>query len=139
MKKLISFKLAVQLSQVIFGLLILFHLAVIFGILVLDFVPIDFLWGGRMESKQQLLRFEIFSLVLITLCWFIVLVKSEQIRIPSLKGVAKIGIWILVFLFVLNTVGNLLAKTTFEISFAIFTALLSVLCLRLALEPTNKN
>ena len=139
MKKLISFKLAVQLSQVIFGLLILFHLAVIFGILVLDFVPIDFLWGGRMESKQQLLRFEIFSLILITLCWFIVLVKSEQIRIPSLKGVAKIGIWILVFLFVLNTVGNLLAKTTFEISFAILTALLSVLCLRLALEPTNKN
>jgi hypothetical protein len=139
MKKLISFKLAVQLTQVLFGLLILFHLAVILGILIFDVVPIDFLWGGRMESKDQLLNFEIFSLVLITFCLFIVLIRSEQIRIPSLMGVAKVGLWILFSLFVLNTVGNLLAKTTFEKSFAIITALLSVFCLRLALESTNKN
>ena len=139
MKKRISFKLAVQLSQVLFGLLVLFHLAVIFGILVLDFVPIDFLWGGRVESKEQLLSYEIISLVVIALCLFIVLVRSERIRIPSLLGVARVGLWILCFLFILNTVGNLLARTTFETSFAIVTALLSILCLRLAIEPTNKN
>ena len=139
MKKLISFKLAAQLSWALFGLLILFHLAVIIGILLFDYVPIDFLWGGRMESKAQLLNFEIFSLGVIALSFFIVLVRSERIQIPSLLGVAKVGTWVLFVLFLLNTLGNILAKRAFEKSFAIITALLSVLCLRLAIESTTKH
>lgn len=139
MKKLISFRLAGQLSQVLFGLLSLFHLTVIIGILFFDYVPIDFLWGGRMETKDQLLSFEILSFALIIVCLFIVLVRTERIRIPVLMGVAKIGLWILFILFLFNTVGNLLAKTAFEKSLAMITALLCLLCLRLALESTNKK
>ena len=42
--------------------------------------------------------------------------------------------WVLFLLFLLNTVGNIFAKTTFEQSFAILTAMAALLCLRLAVE-----
>jgi len=58
MKKLISFRRAIQFSLILFGLLILFHLLIIVGIVLFDYVPIDFLWGGRMETREQLLGLE---------------------------------------------------------------------------------
>ena len=134
MKKFISFKLAAILGQWLFGIFVLFHLSVILGILVFDYVPIDLLWGGRMETREQLLNFEVISLGMMVLCLLIVLIRTGRIRIPALLGASKAGLWILFILFMLKTVGNLLAETTFEKSFAVFTALFSVLCLRLALE-----
>ena len=139
MKKLISYRLATQLSLFLFALLILFHTSVILGMIVFDYVPIDFLWGGRMETKEQLLGYEIISLLIMVLCLFIVLVRSERIRIPILMGVAKVVLWVLFVLFFINTVGNLMANTTFEKFFAIMTALLAMLCLRMAIESTAKK
>lgn len=107
------------------------------GILLFDFVPVDFLWGGRMETREQLLVFEIVSFVIMALCFFVVLIKSEMVKIPGLMSLATIALWILVILFILNTIGNMFAKTGFEKFLAIFTAILSILCLRLALEKNR--
>jgi hypothetical protein len=41
-------------------------------------------------------------------------------------------------MFFLNTIGNLLAETTFEKFFAIATGLLTVLMLRIALEKNKE-
>jgi hypothetical protein len=139
MRKLISFKRAAQLSLFLFGLFILFHLSVIMGIVFFNYVPVDFLWGGKMETREQLLGFEIISLFVMVLCCIIVLIKSEWIRIPKLKGAAGIALWILVVLFALNTIGNIYAKTTFEKSLAIITVMLAILCLRLALGKDIQN
>ena len=133
MKKLISFKVAAQLSLFLFGVIILFHLAVIFGIILFDFVPLDFLWGGRMETREQLLGFEVLSLAIMVLCFITVLIHSERLHVPALAGVTRIILWVLFALFILNTIGNILAETAFEKAFAAITALLAVLCLRLAL------
>ena len=139
MRKLITFYQAARLSLILFGLIMLFHLAVIIGIVLLDYVPMDFLWGGRMESRGQLLGFEILSLLVTLLCFLAVLIRAERIPIPALMGVSRVILWILFFLFVVNTIGNLVAKTTFEKVFSLVTAVLSLLCLRLALEPTNRE
>jgi hypothetical protein len=139
MKKIISFKLATQISQFMFILLILFHLSIVIGIVIFNIVPIDFLWGGRMETKEQLLGFEIISLIITALCLFIIMIKSEKVKIPGLMRAAEIAVWILVILFFLNTIGNIFAKTTFERYFVIPTGILAILCLRLALEKTNKK
>lgn len=140
MRKIISFKQATQLSLFLFGLFMLFHLAVIVGVVFFNYVPIDFLWGGRMETREQLLTFECISLTVLTLCFFTVLIKSERIKLPGLKGTAGIVLWIFFILFLLNTIGNIYATNTFEKFFAIVTAIIAVLCLRLALEkkPTEK-
>ncbi|MBK5278893.1 MAG: hypothetical protein JJE09_08520 [Bacteroidia bacterium] len=138
MRKFVSFKRATNLSLAIFGLFIMFHLAIIIGIVIFNYVPIDFLWGGRMETRNQLLGFEFISLIVMAFCILIVLIHSERIRIPKLKNVVQIALWILFAMFVLNTLGNIIAKTMFEKFLAVVTAILSILCLRLALEKNQK-
>lgn len=139
MKKIISFNRASQLSTAILGLLSLFHLIVIIGIIIFDYVPNEFLWGGRMKTKDELLQFEIISLAVSFFCVIIILIRSQSIKIKLLLGFSRVILWILFILFLLNTVGNLLAESSFEKSFALLTLILSILCLRMALEPTKKK
>jgi len=134
MRQFISFRQAVQMGLFLFSAIFLLHLLVIMGILLFDYVPIDFLWGGRIKTKEQLLIFEIISLLITIVCIFLILIKSGRVNIPRLAGLANRSMWVLFILFLFNTLGNVLAKTTFEQFFAIVTALLSFLLLRIALE-----
>ncbi len=141
MKKIISFQRAVQMIYLLFGLFFIFHLLVITGIVFFDYVPIDFLWGGQMESKQQLLIFEFVSLVVLTLCFFVIWIKQKQQLkyFTKFTGVVNVFLWALLILFVLNTIGNIFAKTTFEKMMAIVTVLFAFFILRIALEkPANQ-
>ena len=134
MKKLISFQFAARASLVIYAIFILFHLVIILGILFFNFVPIDYIWGGKLQSEEQLLYFEIFSLLVQSVCLFLTLIKAGYLEVPKLQAVAHAGMWVLFVLFLLNTLGNILAETYFEKSFAIITAILAIFALRLALE-----
>ena len=59
MNKILTFGKAIQLSLFGFGLLILFHLSIIVGIIFFDYVPLEFLWGGHMETAKELLKLEL--------------------------------------------------------------------------------
>jgi hypothetical protein len=139
MNKIISFKQAAYLSTAILSLLSLFHLIVIIGIIVLDYVPNEFLWGGRIETRDEFLQFEIVSLIVSIFCIFIILVRSQSIKISALLGFSRVVLWLLFVLFTLNTIGNLIAESIFERGLALLTVILSVLCLKMALEPINKK
>lgn len=130
----IPFKAAGNITLLIFSVLLIFHLTVIIGIAFFDFVPIDYLWGGKMETKQELLSFEILSLLVMLACIFLTLIKTSRLKLPKLTGVAHYGMWVLFLLFTLNTLGNLLAKTNFEKMFGVVTVILAITTLRLALE-----
>lgn len=119
--------------MVIFGCLILFHCAVVIGILQFNFVPLDFLWGGRIQSKQEFLLLESISLIVQVICLFLTLIKAECLRLAGLRKSAHIGMWVMFAIFTLNTVGNLLAKTVFERAFTLVTLILAVFSLRLAM------
>jgi hypothetical protein len=134
MNNVLSFTKAAQLSSILFSMLILFHAAIIAGIIFFDYAPVDFLWGGRLKTREELLVFEIISLLVGIVCLLAVQIRAGRIKLPGLQRTAGVVLWILVLIFLLNTVGNLLAKTTFEKFFAIVTGLLAILCLRLALE-----
>ncbi len=135
MKNLITFKKAGQWSAILFGLFVLFHLAVLMGILLFDYAPVEYLWGGIMTTTEELLMFEVISLAAITFCLITVLIRMKMIRLPGLLVASRVTLWIITLLFFLNTVGNLLAQSTFEKFFAIITLLFALLCLRMALEP----
>jgi hypothetical protein len=137
MKRLIGFRPAIRITLVVFGLLMLFHLVVVIGIAFFDYVPIDFLWGGRMETKEQLLVFEFVSVLISALCFIIVLIRAGSLKVPAMMTFSRVALWILFVLFALNTVGNLFAKTAFEKSLSAVTLILALLCLRLALEPLS--
>lgn len=139
MKKIIDFNQAVLASLFIMGLLILFHLSILIGIIFFDFAPIDYLWGGQMKTIEQLLNFEIISFLISFVFFFLILIKSKRLNLPKLMGVAHAAMWVLFAIFSLNTIGNLIAKTTFEKFFAILTGLLAFLILRIALEKNIKQ
>ena len=139
MKKIISFKAATHLSTAILSLLSLFHLTIIISIIFFDYVPNEFLWGGRMETRKELLQFEILSLIVSLFCVLIILIRSQSIKFSVLLGFSRVVIWLLFILFLLNTIGNLIAESTFERVFALLTVILSILCLRMALEPIIKK
>lgn len=138
MKNLISFKFASSVSILVYGFLLIFHIALIIGAGLFDFIPIDIVWGGKMENQAQLIMFELVALFVILLCLFLTLVKTEHIKIQKLYKVSHYSMWFFFAYFLLNTAGNLASKTSFEKSMSIATILLSVCALRLALEKKVK-
>lgn len=134
MRGIINFNNAVRITLVLAGVMIVFHLSILMGILIFDFAPVDYLWGGRMETSAQLLTFELISLLISALFFVLILIKSNRINLPALNGVVHIAMWLFFILFLFNTVGNLIAKTTFEKLFALVTGLLALLVLRIVIE-----
>ena len=139
MRKIIDFNTAILASLFILSILILFHIAILTGILFFDYVPIDSLWGGKMKTVAQLLNFEIVSLLTSIIFFFLLLIRSKLLNIPKLTGIARIAMWVLFVFFLVNTIGNVLATTTFERYFAIASGALAFLFLRIAVEKNRKN
>ncbi len=130
MIKKIPFRAAINLSIIILVLIIAFHILV-----VLQIIPYTIVWGGRLKSVTEMLRFEMASIILNALLIVIITIKSKylKINIPSL--IINVVLWIFVGLFSLNSIGNLFAKMTFEtVVFTPVTFILAILCTRIALE-----
>lgn len=129
MKKFISFELAANASLVLYGIFFIFHLLVLAGI-----IPLNIIWGGRIKNRNDLIVFEVFSIVLLFICILLTLLRTKYVNHAKFKTITQIGMWFLFALFLLNTVGNLFAITLIEkIAFTPITALLSFFALRLAL------
>ena len=139
MRKIIDFNTAILASLFILGILALIHIAILTGILFFDYVPIDSLWGGKMKTVAQLLNFEIVSLLTSSIFFFLLLIRSKLLNIPKLTGIARIAMWVLFIFFLVNTIGNVLATTTFERYFAIASGALAFLFLRIAVEKNRNN
>ncbi|TNE27955.1 MAG: hypothetical protein EP346_10865 [Bacteroidetes bacterium] len=137
MKTILSFQRASQLALLLFSLLEVFHLSIILGIVLFDFAPVEYLWGGKMKTAEELLVFEFISLIIMTICLLVVLIRTKILRLPKLMKVSRVLLWVLTVIFALNTLGNLLAESSFEKFFAIATLLLAFVSLRMALEPVE--
>ena len=130
MKKLISVKLAGNISIVLMVLLIIFHILIMIRI-----VPYDIVWGGQIKDDVSLMKFEIFALVISFLFLVIVLVKIDYLKFRKFRKITNIAVWIIFVFFLLNTVGNLALGVTLEkLIFTPITIILSVLIFRLAIE-----
>ena len=119
-----------MLLMIIFGLLIVFHLLVISGV-----IPYDIVWAGKIQSRTELLRMETVSLILLGLSTAIVALKTGLININIPQLVIDVGMWVLLALFVLNTIGNFLAESPIEkYGFSILTIIISYLIFKLAVR-----
>ncbi len=58
------------------------------GIVFFDFAPVEYLWGGKMQTKEQLLVFEIVSLGLQGIFWAYTAIHADYLKIPVLKTAA---------------------------------------------------
>ncbi|MFS4492187.1 hypothetical protein [Maribacter sp. 2308TA10-17] len=113
--------IAIKMVLGIIIAVILFHLCIL-----LKVIPYEITWGGRLTNDTEMYIFETFSIGLNLILGLAVLIKGKLIK-PFLSiKVVNVVLWIFLVLFVLNTVGNLFAKTNFEKAFSILTLALSV-------------
>lgn len=102
--------------------LIFFHLLIIFKI-----IPSDRVWGGRIQSADSMYLFEtaslLFSLFFLLILWY----KRKAILKQQKSRSFDIIMWVFFSFFLLNTLGNLLAKSLVEKSFALLTLLIAAL------------
>jgi hypothetical protein len=108
---------AIRILMGLIAVIILFHIAVLVKI-----IPYDIAWGGRLQNDSEMYVFETISIAINVLLAMLLLIKCEMIKVRFNKKAINIILWVFVVLFVLNTIGNLFAKTNFEKSFALVTA-----------------
>ncbi|HNV29307.1 MAG TPA: hypothetical protein PKJ83_09245 [Cyclobacteriaceae bacterium] len=130
LKKVISQRLATL------GLLTLFSLVIVFHILVLvQVIPYKIVWGGRLENDMQMIQFEGISIALNLIMLALVAIYSGYLKWEINRRWIQLGMWIMVALFLLNTVGNLFAINDWERwIFTPITFLLAVFSFRLAID-----
>ncbi len=130
MKNLISVKVAARGNLILLGLLAVFHLLVIGGI-----IPTNIIWGGRVTDHGEAVRMELVSLMVMLLCGFITLAKAGYLKLQKGRIVITIGLWVMTVFFLLSTIGNLMAVTNTEkIIFTPIAVLCMLFSLRLAIE-----
>ena len=127
MKKILPLHFAVYGIVVILSAIILFHFLVIAGI-----IPSDIVWGGNITDKSELYTMEATSIALNCFMLSIILVYAGIIKVGLNRKLVIGFIWLMFLLFLLNTVGNLLAKNSLETYiFTPLTFILSIFCLRI--------
>jgi hypothetical protein len=102
--------------------IILFHVCII-----LKIIPYHIAWGGKLTTDNEMYVFESISILTNIFLSWILLMKIDLVKFKFSTKTIKIILWIFFGLFVLNTVGNIFAKSNFEKFFAILTALFAML------------
>lgn len=98
-------------------------------------LPYDFIWGGRVESRDQLLILESISISIQLVFIFIIAVKAGYIFKGRLKRTTIIGTWVMCGVMILNTLGNLASTSSVETIFMTpLTILMAILAFRLAID-----
>lgn len=117
------------------ALLLLMSLALTFQLVVLmGFIPTEMVWGGRLADERERAIGALVSIAILILMGVIVIGRIGLLgrRMPVVR---RWGMWVVVGVFALNTVGNLFALDPREaLIFTPITATCAILALRVALD-----
>ncbi len=130
MNKFISSRFASTALLLIFALVILFHVLVLAGV-----IPFSMVWGGRIQSQEQMISFEIISILINIIMIAVVAIYAGYLNLKINPKIIKMALWMMVVIFFLNTIGNLFSNNEMEkMIFTPITLLLAIFSLRLAME-----
>lgn len=119
--------IAIQLAVLVFHFLVLFQ--------VVDFHHV---WAGRLQTIEQMLVFESFSIAINAILIWVVLQRLTMLSPIIPNQVLGLILWLFAGLFSLNTFGNFFAQSIWEKVFgSLFTALSAFLCFQLAKHQGN--
>lgn len=94
--------------------------------LILKLIPYDIAWGGRLKSDKEMYMFEAISILVNFFLFAVLLIKGNYLKLRINEKIVNAILWVFFAIFILNTIGNLLAKTNFEKVFGIVTLILVV-------------
>lgn len=115
-------------------LLLFFSCSIIFHTIIISgAVPFSIVWGGRLETWEQMIVFESISILLNSIFLIVIALDSKYIKLPIPRRVVKIAIWIMAVIFSLNTIGNIFSLNSTETTvFTPVTLVIAVCCIILA-------
>lgn len=122
-------------------LVLLFSVTIIFHFLVFSgLIPYDMVWGGRLQTKTEMIQFEMVSIIVNLLFLFVLSIRRGFLKIKFHNSIIKGFLWFMVGLFLLNTVGNLLSESRMEmLIFTPLTFITAMLLLFSLLAPNPKK
>ena len=126
-------KLAIKLMLWLIGAVILLHLAILVKI-----VPYEVTWGGRLENDAEMYVFEVVSVLTNLFIAVLLLVKGKHLSSFIPMKVVNILLWAFLFIFGMNSLGNMFAETLFEMSLSLLTFSFTYLIL-VILKKTPKK
>ena len=107
--------------------------------IVTKLIPYDIAWGGRIQNDQEMYVFEALSIIVNLFLALILLMKGNYMKPIFSDRTLNTILWIYFGMFILNTVGNIFAKTNLEKSFAALTLLFSVLIWNILRNQGNRD
>ena len=119
-----SKKNALILMFCILGALLILH-----TLIITEQIPYEKVWAGKLKSVEEMRLFETFSILLNVFILAILILKYNFLQKRKNNRVIDILIWVFVWLFILNTIGNLFAKSMIELVLGTLVTLASaILC-----------
>ena len=109
-------KTAIRIMLSLLAAVILFHISIL-----LKIVPYEITWGGRLKNDSEMYVFETISIAINLFLVLLLLIKGGAIKKLIPLKIVRISLWVFLFLFGLNTIGNLFAETNFEKLFSLLT------------------
>lgn len=108
----------IRLMLLLLSLVTVFHLCI-----VVKLVPYKIAWGGRLKNDFEMYVFEAISIIINLFLISVLLIKGSYLKVQMNGKVINTVLWVFFFIFTLNTIGNIIAKTTFEKLFSVLTFL----------------
>lgn len=95
--------------------------------IIIKFIPYELTWGGRLKNDSEMYVFETLSILINVFFAWVLMMKGNYTSFKFSDKSIRIILWVFFVLFLLNTIGNVFAKTNFEKSLAAYTLLLAIL------------
>ena len=133
MTKLISFQFAVNSMLLLLSAVLVFHILILSGV-----IPYEIVWGGRLESEEQMVQFETVSIIVNLFILLVVLIRAGYLKLSLNDKIIRGALWVLAVIFLLNTVGNIFSVNFWEmVIFTPLTFVSMIFCIRMALDKTK--
>ena len=132
---MISKRIALKLMIGLLSIVLIFHLCVLFEIISYKIV-----WAGKLNSKEEMYVFEAVSILINFFLIIVLCIKFQNIKKSETNRIINIIIWVFVFLFALNTLGNLFAENLIEqILGTLLTFISATLCWIIVKKKNKRN
>ena len=109
-------KLTIKILLWLIAAVTLFHLTILIKI-----IPYEITWGGKLKNDAEMYLFESISILTNLFLGYVLLIKGKFVSKLISTKVVNIILWVFLFIFGLNTLGNIFAETLFEKSLSLLT------------------
>lgn len=127
-------KLTIKILIWLIAAVTLFHLTILIKI-----IPYEITWGGKLKNDVEMYFFESISILINLFLSYVLLIKGKFVSKLISTKVVNIILWIFLFIFGLNTLGNIFAETLFEKSLSLLTLVFTLLLWNLLKKSKKRH